>query len=68
MATTPEDPETQETPRERVARVATAPVRGSNRPVTMLAIAAGLAALAPLPAGPIAAALLVVIAHDRGRR
>ena len=68
MATTPDEPEASEPLTERVARAVTLPATAKNRPVTALAIAAGLAALAPLPAGPIAVALLVVVAYDRGKR
>ena len=68
MATTPEEQEAPETLPERVARAVTLPTTTKNRPVTALAIAAALAALAPFPAGPIAVALLVVVAFDRGKR
>lgn len=68
MATTPEEPEPQEPIRERVARAVSAPTQPKNRPVTLLAISATLAALAPFPAGPLAAGLIVLVAADRGRR
>ena len=68
MATIPDEEEAQETLPERVARAVTLPTTAKNRPVTTLAFAAALAALAPLPAGPIAVALLVVVAYDRGKR
>ena len=68
MATIPEEEEAPETLPERVARAVTLPTAPKNRPITALAIAAALAALAPLPAGPIAVALLVVVAYDRGKR
>lgn len=69
MATIPEDDEPEAEPlRERIARVAAAPTRDRNRPVTLLAISAALASLAPLPFGGIVAALLVIVAFDRGKR
>ena len=69
MATEPEAPEAEEPLRERAARIVSLPAHPRHRPVTLLAISAGLAALAPLPAGPIAAALIVVVAaSERGRR
>jgi uncharacterized iron-regulated membrane protein len=68
MATTPDEPQEPEPFRERVARAVKAPAKDRNRPAAMLAVAAALAALAPLPAGPIAAALLVIVAFDRGKR
>lgn len=69
MATIPEDDAPDAEPlRERIVRAASAPTRDRNRPVTLLAISAALASLAPLPAGPIVAALLVIVAFDRGKR
>lgn len=68
LATIPEEEEQPEPVTQRVSRVLAAPAREKNRPVTLLAIAAALAALAPLPAGPVAAALIVVVAAERGRR
>lgn len=69
MATEPEAAQPDEPLRERAARIVSLPAQPKHRPVTLLAISAGLAALAPLPAGPVAAALLVLVAaSERGRR
>ncbi len=68
MATEPEV-EVQPAPlRQRAAQAVKTPIEARHRPVTLLAISASLIALAPIPFGPLGAALLVVIASDRGRR
>ena len=66
MATEPEAPEPQPTVVERVRRAVTVPEK--TRPVIGLAISAGLASLAPFPAGPIAVMFIVAAAADRGRK
>lgn len=68
MATAPEPDEIEPTPVQRVRAAIAVPTSDKYRPVTLLAISAGLAALAPFPFGGLAAALLVVAAADRVRR
>lgn len=69
MAVEPDEPEPQPTKVDRVRSAVSSAVPDKSRPVYALAIAAGLGALAPAPAGPLAAALLVIVAGtDRGRR
>lgn len=68
MATAPEVEEPQPTSRDRIRRAVTAPVSDRARPITLLAISAGLATLAPIPFGGLAAALLVLVAADYARK
>ena len=68
MATAPEEQEVEPTRVQRVRAAVVAPVEGKNRAVTLLAISAGLAALAPVPFGPAAVALLVIIASESARK
>ena len=69
MATAPEQEEAAPTPVQRVRAVIASPTSDKNRPITLLAISAGLASLAPPPLGGLAAALLVVVAVElRGKR
>ena len=68
MATEPEVDEPQVPLRQRAARAVATPILPKHRPVTILAVSAGLVALAPIPFGPVGAALLVIAAADRGRR
>lgn len=68
MATTPEVDEPQETRVQRVRTAVAAPLEQKNRPVTLLAISAAVASLAPDPFGALAAALMVIVAADTRRR
>ena len=68
MATEPEVEESQVPLRQRAARAVTTPIEAKHRPVTILAISAALVALAPVPFGPVGAALMVIAAADRGKR
>lgn len=69
MATAPAEPETQPTRAARIVRAVQAEAKDRNaRAVMLLAISAGVATLAPVPFGGIAAAALVVVAADRARR
>lgn len=69
MATAPETEQAPVTRTRRVARVIATEAKDRNtRAVLLLAISAGVASLAPVPFGGIAAAALVVVAADRARR
>ena len=68
MATTPEADEYEPTPVERVRTAIATPIEPKNRAVTLLAISAGLATLAPEPFAGVAAALMVIVAADSVRR
>ena len=68
MATAPEEHEVPATPAERLRAAMSAPIETRHRPVTLLAISAGLAALAPVPFSVVAVALMVAVAADFGRR
>lgn len=68
MATAPAEREPEPTPVQRVRAVIAKPVGEKQRPVTLLAISAGLVALAPLPFGPLGAVLLVIVAAEQGRK
>jgi len=68
VVTVPEDIAPEPTRVERIRKVALAPIAEKSRPVTLLAISAGLATLAPVPFGGLAVVLLVLVAADSGRR
>lgn len=68
MATTPEEIQHQPTRAARIIDAVVTPVTDSgSRNRVMLAIVAALAALAPLPYGPIAAGILTYVAQDKKR-
>ena len=68
MATAPEAEEQEPTPVQRVRTAIAAPASDKNRPVTLLAISAGLSSMAPEPWGAIAVALTVIAAVELLRR
>lgn len=68
MATAPEPEEQEPTPVQRVRAAIATPASDKNRAVTLLAISAALASLAPVPFGAIGAAALVVVAAEARRR
>lgn len=68
MATTPDEPTPPPTPAQRVRAVIAAPTSEKQRPITLLAISAGLVALAPLPFNVIGVALMVQVTADSVRK
>lgn len=68
MATTPIEDEPQPTVTRRVAQAITTPlVERNSRQAALLALAAAAAATAPVPLGPIAAGIIVIVASERRR-
>ena len=68
MPTIPEDDVERQTTTERVARALRPVTAPSNRPLALLAAAAGAGSLAPDPFGVIVAMACVVAASDIARR
>lgn len=69
MATAPEAEQPTPTRAARIVKAVKNEAQDRNaRAVLLLAISAGVASLAPIPFGPLAAASLVVVAADRTRR
>ena len=68
MPTMPPADEAPQTTTERVARALAPVTAASNRPLALLAVAAGAGSVAPDPFGVIVAMACVIAASDLARR